>query len=130
MKKSFWSLVVLLAIAYFSLYFWKNIPSGRQVGPLGREEGARVAGGQGGDAGSKASEPVSEEAEPLGAGKFKQRPGPEEVAKLRHERKRRELVARMEELKKSGFGDVHPAVKSVAQELEKLGEEEGLEAGR
>ena len=123
-------MVVLLVIACFSLYFWKNIPRGRQVGPLDRAGEARNAGGQGNDAGAKARERVSEAAEPLGAGKFKERPGPEEVAKLRHERKRRELVARMEELKKSGLGDVHPAVKSVAQELEKLGEEETSKAGR
>lgn len=97
---------------------------------MGREEGARVAGGKGDNAGGKLSEPAAGEAEPLGAGKFKERPGPEEVAKLRYERKRRELMERIEELKKAGFGDVHPHVKSVAQELKKLEDESGVEAGR
>jgi hypothetical protein len=95
-----------------------------------RSGGAQNAGGQGDDAGAKLSEPAAGDEEPASAGKFKERPGPEEVAKLRHERKRRELMERIEELKKAGFGDVHPHVKSVAQELEKLGEGEGVEAGR
>lgn len=77
-------------------------------------------GGQADAAGAKASAPGSEDAEPLQDGKFKERPGPEEVARLRYERKRRELVEKMDELKKGGLGDVHPAVRAVAEELEKL----------
>lgn len=88
----------------------------------------KIAGGQGDDAGAKVSEPAAEEAEPLSAGKFKERPGPEEVARLRYERKRRELVERMDELKKR-YLNAHPAVRSIAAELEKLDAERELETG-
>lgn len=130
MKKRPSIAAAVLGIILIAAVIWMISPRGEKSGETDRAGETRNAGGQGDDVGGKVSEPAAGNAEPVGAGKFKERPGPEEVAKLRHERKRRELVARMEELKKSGFGDVHPAVKSVAQELEKLGEGDGVEAGR
>ena len=98
----------------------------RSVDPAGA---AQIAGETSDDAGGKAGVPGTEDAEPGLEGKYKERPGPEEVAKSRHERKRRELVEKMEGMKKRGLGDVHPAVRSVAEALKKLAEEQGSDAG-
>lgn len=100
-------------------------PRDKKSGPADRAAGARVPSEQADDAGAKASEAVPAQAEPVRDGKFKERAGPEEAAKLRYDRKRRELVEKMDELKKGGLGDVHPAVRSVADALEKLEAEQG-----
>lgn len=130
MKKRPSIAAAVLGIILIATGIWMILPRDEKPTQADRAGETRNAGGQGDDVRANASESAAEGAEPLGAGKFKERPGPAEVAKLRHERKRRELVARMEELKKGGLGDVHPAVKSVAQELEKLENEEVVEAGR
>lgn len=130
MKKGHSIAAAVIGIILIATVIWMILPRDEKPTQADRAGETRNAGGQGDDVRAKASEPAAEGAEPVGAGKFKERPGPEEVAKLRYERKRRELMERIEELKKAGFGDVHPHVKSVAQELKKLEDESGVEAGR
>lgn len=98
-------------------------------GPAERAGRAQVAIDPADDAGAGTPPPGAVEDEPVRDGKFRERPGPQEVAKVRYERKRRELVEKMDELKKAGLGDVHPAVRSVAQALEALEAEQGVKAG-
>lgn len=119
-----------IGIILIAALIWMILPRDEKSGEADRAGETRNAGGKGDDAGAKVNEPAAGEEEPVSAGKFKERPRPEELAKLRYERKRRELVEEMEKLKKAGLGDVHPAVRSVAQVLEKLEADQRGEAGR
>lgn len=111
------------------LVIWMGLPKDKQLRPGDAAEGAHVPLEETGEAGSAPSEAgPGEEGQVLG-GKFKVRPGPEEREKLRYERKRRELVERLAEMK-TRYLDSHPAVRRVAEELEKLDAEQGGEAGR
>lgn len=113
-------------LAFMASGLWLAWPGEQGTGPEDRPGTVPGSPGHKGDTTAPGAPSGSRQEGPVRDGKFKERPGPEEVAKSRYQRQRRELVEKIDELKKGGLGDVHPAVRSVAQALEKLDAEQGV----
>ena len=69
---------------------------------------------------AKGEDPSIED-RPAGRTKFRERPGPEEIARNRIERRRAELMEELEKYKSSGLGSSHPAIVKTLDELKKIG---------
>ena len=70
---------------------------------------------------ARKGEDPSIEDRPAGRTKFRERPGPEEIARNRIERRRAELMEELEKYKSSGLGSSHPAIVKTLDELKKIG---------